>query len=85
MPMDGKKSPNKASIQDLSILMGKIFLSKSSVCAADELSGLKPGTFPGSGFVVGLNNATAPRGAGCHSPRISIGCAGSVLGEERRI
>lgn len=45
---------------DPSILMGKTFLSKGSVCAADELSGLRPGIFPGSRFVVGLNNATAP-------------------------
>lgn len=38
--------------QDLSVPMGKTFLSKGSHCAADELSGLRMGTFPGSRFVV---------------------------------
>lgn len=50
----------KSPPQDPSILMGKTFLSKGSVCAANELSCLRPGAFPGSRFVVGLNNAITP-------------------------
>lgn len=72
--------------QHLSGLMGRTFFSKGSVCAAAELPDLRTGTFPGSRFVLKLNNATAPemgmslpRGAGCHSPRIRVGHSDAAL------
>lgn len=75
--------------QHLSVLMGRTFLSKGSVCAVAKLPDLRTVTFPGSRFVLKRNNATAPdvgmslpRGAGCHSPRIRFGHSDVALMEE---
>lgn len=64
MPISGKNLSKKESAhtlhQALSTLMRKIFLNKGSICAADELSGLKTGMFPRSRFVVEIQKWPCP-------------------------